>query len=125
MTAAPAGGGGAVGKLRQPLIVLLLMIFTLGIYALFWWYRNFEDMKQYSGEGIGGLVGLLLAFFCGFIAIFILPAEVGNLYSRDGKEKPVSGVTGLWNLLPLIGGIIYVFKVQGALNDFWSSKGAS
>ena len=54
----------------------------------------------------------------------MLPAEVGNLYERDGKEKPISGLTGFWNLLPIIGGIVWLFKVQGRLNDFWESKGA-
>jgi hypothetical protein len=109
--------------MRKPLSVVLLSIVTLGIYALFWYYRNFEDMKQYSGEGIGGLLGVLLAFFCGFIAVFVLPAEVGNLYSREGKEKPITAWAGLWNLIPLVGGIIFIYKVQNRINDFWAPKG--
>jgi hypothetical protein len=36
-------------------------------------------------------------------------------------EKPVSGVTGFWNLIPLVGFIIWVVKVQGALNRRWES----
>jgi hypothetical protein len=120
---APAGGTGTVGQMRRPLIVILLSIVTLGIYALFWYYRNFEDMKVYSGEGLGGVLGLLLSFFCGIIAIFLLPAEVGNLYGREGQEKPITGLAGFWNLIPIIGGIIWVFKVQGAINDFWSAHG--
>ena len=86
---AQSGGTGAIGELRKPLTVVLLTIVTCGIYGLWWYYRNFEDMKQFSGEGIGGGIGLLLAIFCGIIAIFILPAEVGNLYEREGKEKPM------------------------------------
>lgn len=123
-TADAAGGSGAIGELRKPLTVVLLSIVTLGIYSLWWYYRNFEDMKQHSGEGIGGGVGLLLAIFCGIIAVFILPAEVGNLYGREGKEKPCSAVTAFWNLIPLAGWIIYVYKVQNRLNDFWGPKGA-
>ena len=122
--AAPAGGSGAIGELRKPLTVVLLTIVTCGIYGLFWYYRNFEDMKQYSGEGIGGLLGLLLAIFCSIIAVFILPAEVGNLYEREGKDKPISALTAFWNLIPLIGWFIYIFKVQNHLNDFWAPKGA-
>ena len=128
MTAAPppaaqAGGSGAIGMMRNPLTVVLLSIVTLGIYALFWYYRNFEDMKQYSGEGIGGLLGVLLAFFCGFIAVFVLPAEVGNLYAREGREKPITAWAGFWNLIPLIGGIIFAYKVQNRVNGFWAPKG--
>jgi hypothetical protein len=39
--------------------------------------------------------------------------------------EPVSGVTGFWNLIPLVGWIIWVIKVQGALNDEWVRGGAS
>jgi hypothetical protein len=109
--------------MRKPLTVVLLSIVTLGIYGLWWYYRNFEDMKQYSGEGVGGLLGLLLAIFCGIIAVFLLPAEVGNLYGREGQEKPCNALTAFWNLVPLAGWIIWVYKVQNRLNDFWSAKG--
>jgi Domain of unknown function (DUF4234) len=122
--AAQAGGTGAIGELRRPLTVVLLTIVTCGIYGLWWYYRNFEDMKQYSSEGVGGGLGLLLAIFCGIIAIFLLPAEVGNLFDREGKEKPCSALTGFWNLIPVAGGIIFIYKVQNRLNDFWAPKGA-
>ncbi|MCJ7439273.1 MAG: DUF4234 domain-containing protein [Acidimicrobiia bacterium] len=120
-----ATGSGNVGTIRVPITVLLLGIITCGIYFFFWYYNTFEEMKEYSGEGLGGLVGLLLSIFCGIITIFVLPAEVGNLFESDGKEKPISGMTGFWNLLPIIGTIVWLFKVQGRLNDFWESKGAT
>ena len=123
--AAAATGSGNTGKLRKPITVLLLMLVTCGIYGLFWYFKTFEETKDYSGEGLGGMVGLLLAIFCGIIVIFMLPAEVGNLFESDGKEKPISGMTGFWMLLPIIGGIVWLFKVQGRLNDFWESKGAT
>ena len=118
-------GTGKVGELRSPLVVLLLTIVTLGIYGLYWYFKTFDEMKDYSGEGVGGAVGLLLSIFCGIVTIFLLPAEVGNLYERDGREKPISGATGFWVLLPLLGSFIWLWKVQGRLNDFWESKGAT
>lgn len=123
----PAQGGNssAIGQQRKPLTVILLTIVTCGIYGLWWYFRNFDDMKDYSGEGVGGMLGLLLAIFCGIIAVFLLPAEVGNLYEREGKDKPVSALTGLWNLIPIIGWFIYIYKVQGGLNDFWGPKGGT
>ena len=123
--AAAATGSGNTGKLRKPITVLLLMLVTCGIYGLFWYFKTFEETKDYSGEGLGGMLGLLLAIFCSIITIFVLPAEVGNLFESDGKEKPISGMTGFWMLLPIIGGIVWLFKVQGRLNDFWESKGAT
>jgi hypothetical protein len=122
--AAQAGGTGAIGEMRKPIVVILLTIVTCGIYGWWWYYRNFEDLKQYSGEGIGGVLGLLFAIFCTIVNWFLLPAEVGNQYEREGKEKPCSGLTGFWNLIPIIGGIIWVFKVQNRLNDYWAPKGA-
>ena len=112
------------GKVREPLVVVLLMIVTLGIYALYWYYKTFDEMKQYRGAGLGGVLGLILAFFCYIIAVFVLPSEVAALYRDAGREAPLSALTGLWVLIPFIGGIIWVFKVQNRLNTFWSSVGA-
>lgn len=121
--AAPARG--KVGEPRAPLTVVLLSIITLGIYGLVWEYKTFQEMKEYSGEGIGGGLALVFAFLLsGIPNIFMMPAEVGNLYAREGKEKPVSGATGWWVLLPLLGAFIWLWKSQGALNDFWTSHGA-
>jgi hypothetical protein len=122
--AAQAGGTGAIGELRKPLTVVLLSIVTCGIYLLWWYYRSFEDLKQNTGEGIGGLLGLLLAIFCSIVNWFLLPAELGNAYVREGKEQPCSAVTGFWNFIPIVGGIIWIYKVQNRLNDFWAPKGA-
>src|SRR5438105_1559565 len=118
-------GRGQVGTVRSPLSVLLLGLITCGIYSIVWYYKTFQETKDYSGDGIGGGVALLFAFLCSPVLIFLLPAEVGNLYARDGKEKPVSGTTGFWVLLPILGGFIWLWKVQGALNDLWTSKGAT
>jgi len=115
---------GTPGKVRKPLNVLLLMMVTLGIYGLFWYYNTFEELKRYRSQGVGGVLGLILSIFCGIIVIFLLPAEVAGLYEGAGREAPVSAPTGLWVLLPFVGGIVWLFKVQGRLNDFWTSVGA-
>jgi hypothetical protein len=122
---AAAGGTGAVGQMREPLTVALLTLVTCGIYGIWWYYRSFSDLKDYSGEGVGGGLGLLLAIFCSIIAVFLLPSEVGNLFEREGKEKPVTAMTAFWNLIPIAGFFIFIFKVQGALNDMWESHGGT
>ena len=80
-------------------------------------------MKQYSGAGIGGVLGLVLAIFLGLVTAFTLPMEVGGLHERAGRQAPVSVMTGLWYLLPLVGGLVWLFKVNGALNRFWQTAG--
>jgi hypothetical protein len=116
---------GVVGKPRRPWVVGVLTIVSLGIYGLYWHYTSFQEMNDYSGQGIGGLVGLLLAIFISIVTVFVLPAEIGNLYFREGRGRPVSAVTGFWIFLPILGWFIWVIKCQRRLNDFWVAHGAT
>jgi hypothetical protein len=113
-----------LGKPRGWVVVFLLTLITLGIYGLVWQYKVFQEMKDYSGNGIGGVVGLILAIFVGFVNPFIMSAEVGHLYGAEGQEPPVTGVTGLWILLPIVGAFIWLAKTQNALSAFWEAHGA-
>jgi hypothetical protein len=121
---ATARAAGPIGKPRSSLAVILLSLITIGIYGLYWQYKTFQEMKDHTGQGIGGVMGLILAIFIGFLNPFIMSNEVGNMYEASGQEKPVSAITGLWILLPLIGGIIWLVKTQGALNRYWEARGA-
>ena len=127
--AAPAAyGPGPLGKVRPTGICILLAIVTLGIYTWFWYYSTSEEMKRHSGEGLGGLVSLLLAIFVGFLNPFFTSHEVGELYARRGQEKPVSAVTGVWAVpfgILIIPAIVWFVKTNGALNDYWKSLGAT
>jgi hypothetical protein len=116
---AAASGWGPKGKVREPVAVIIFSIITLGIYFLVWSYKVFKENKDFSGAGVGGGIGLLLAILLGIVNWFLLPAEIGTIYERTGREKPVSGVTGFWNLIPLIGWIIWIVKVQGAMNRLY------
>ena len=114
-----------LGRPRGVAFVIIISIITLGIYFLYWHYKTGEELKRYSGEGLGGVLWLVIGIVLGIVMWFVAPSEVGKLYSREGQHQPVSGVTGFWMFLPLIGFIIWVVKVQGALNRFWASKGAT
>ena len=121
----PVTASGVVGKPREPWVVAVLTIITLGIYGLYWQYATFKEMKDHSGQGIGGVVGLILAILFGIINIFLLPAEIGNLYRREGQLQPVSAATGFWILLPIVGWFIWVVKCQGSLNRYWVAHGGA
>ena len=121
----PAGQAGPVGKVRSTGTCILLFIVTLGIYGLFWYYNVHEEMRRHTGDGLGGVLALILGFFVGIVMVFLSPNEVGKLYERRGQKAPVSALTGLWVLLPLVGGIVWFVKTNGALNDYWKSLGAS
>lgn len=118
---------GPVGKIRPTGIAILLCIVTLGFYSLYWYFATHEEMKKHTGEGLGGVVALLLAIFVGVVSPYLHSHEVGNLYERRGQEKPVSALTGLWyfpGIFLLVGPIVWFVKTNGALNAYWRSLGA-
>ncbi len=77
--------------MRSPVVVVLLSIVTLGIYTLFWYYRVFEDLKLRTGNGVGGVVGLLLGLCISIVNVFLLPAEIGNMYAQEGSTRDPRG----------------------------------
>ena len=122
LPASQARASGPVGKPRGVLFVIVLSIITLGIYHLYWYYKSFEELKRHTGRGIGGILGLLIALVFAPINWFVLPSEIGNMYRGSGRQAPMTGWTGLWILLPLVGWFVWIVKVQGALNRYWESE---
>jgi Domain of unknown function (DUF4234) len=116
---------GPIGKPRGVLFVIVLSIVTFGVYHLYWYYKSFEELKRHTGNGIGGILGLLIAIVFNPINWFVLPSEIGSMYRGDGREAPMTGWTGLWILLPLVGWFVWTIKTQGALNRYWESKAPS
>jgi hypothetical protein len=124
---------------------MLLAILTLGIYTLFWTYWTHEEIKSRSGEGVGGVIGLVIWVIFSPATFFLVPSEVKTLYQREGETSPVRWVLGLWVVIPsagtiaasaawatglstllflfiFVGMIIWFAGVQNALNRFWSSR---
>jgi len=117
-------GQAPIGEIRRTGICILLYIITLSIYGWYWYFKRHEELKNHSGEGIGGGVALILAIFVGIVMPFLTSSETGKAYERRGQQPPVTAVTGCWILLPIVGGIIWFVKTNGALNDYWRSLGA-
>ena len=116
---------GPIGNTRSIGLSILWAILTLGIYTFVWTYKTHEEIKRYSANGVGGVVGLVIYIVVSPVTFFVVPSEVRYLDEElDGRPSPVRGLTGLWFLLPLIGTIVWFVKTQGALNRYWQSKGA-
>ena len=116
---------GPVGETRSVGLSILWFILTLGIYGIYWVYKTQEEVKRYSGNGVGGVLGIVIYILISPVTFFIVPSEVRYMYEDlDGGRSPVRGIYGLWFLLPLIGSLIWFIQVQGALNRFWQDKGA-
>jgi hypothetical protein len=117
--------GGPLGRTTAPGRQILLTIITLGIWAAVWVYRQHEDILAYSGEGVGAPLGVIIYIVAGIVTPFLLANEVQTkLYERSGQKSPVETMTGLWILLPFVGGLVWYLKVQRAINEFWMSQGA-
>ncbi len=116
---------GRLGTPRKPIVVILLSIITFGIYYIYWQYVMFKEMKEYSGQGAGEVVGLIFALLLSIVNIFLIPSEIGQLYGRDGRQMPVTGVTGFWIFLPFAGWFVWLVKVQRRTNEFWIAHGAT
>ncbi|OFW70941.1 MAG: hypothetical protein A2Y55_01385 [Actinobacteria bacterium RBG_16_68_12] len=121
----PPSTTGPLGKQRGIGFAILMFIITLGIYSLYWVFKTQDEVKEHSGVGVGGVLGLVIYIVVSIVTWFLIPSEVGKMYKADGREAPFSGWTGLWLLLPIIGAFVWFIKIQGALNRYWESKAAA
>ena len=123
-TAQTAGNMGPLGRRRGIGFGILLFIVTLGLYGWYWAFKTQEELKQRTGEGLGGVIGLVIWIVINPVSAFVIPSEIGKMYAKDGKDPPMTGWTGLW-LFPggilLIPAIVWFVKVQGALNRYWEA----
>lgn len=115
---------GPLGQPRNVVVCVLLAIVTLGIYTFVWVYKTQREVKDHADIGVGGGIGLLLYILVHIATYFLVASDVETLYRRRGHNPPVTVITGLWFLLPLLGSLIWFVKVQTALNDYWTALGA-
>src|SRR5690348_1114631 len=100
-----------------------MSLVTLGIYGLYWIYKSYAEVRAYRGRGVGGVGGVLLSFV--LVGIFLLPAYVGRMEREEGREPSISGWSGLWAIVPYVGGLIWLWRVQSELNTFWRGAAAA
>ncbi len=116
---------GPLGQPRGIGFGILMFLVTLGFYSWYWAYKTEEEMSQHTGEGLGGVLGLVIWIVLHPVMAFVIPSEIGKMYKNDGQEPPMSGWTGLW-LYPfgflIVPAIVWFVKVQGALNLYWGAK---
>jgi uncharacterized BrkB/YihY/UPF0761 family membrane protein len=121
-----SGNTGPLGNRRGVGFGILMFIVTLGFYSWYWVFKTQEEVKLHSGQGIGGVLGLVIWILLNPVSAFVIPSEIGKMYEKDGRQSPVTGWTGLW-LFPfgflIVTAIVWFVKTQGALNDYWESKG--
>jgi hypothetical protein len=117
-------------KVRNPWLVVLWSLITIGVYHVVWWYKVNKEMKEF-GESRGYDLGRnptnsLLAVFPGFL--IIIPPLVS--YWRGTKRvqstaalvgrEPVNGWIAL--ILYLFIGIAFPAYLQVSLNHVWEQE---
>ena len=120
----PSGNTGPLGQPRGVGFAILIFIVTLGFYGLYWVFKTQEEVKVHAGDGVGGVLGLVIYIVVSPVTWFLVPSEVGKMYRSDGQQAPFSGWTGLWLLLPIVGAIVWFVKIQGGLNRYWQGAAA-
>ena len=117
-----------LGTVRPTGMTILLFVVTLGIWAFVYYFQTHEEMKRHTGEGLGGIIALLIAVIFGVVSPFLHSYEVGRLYERRGQAPPVTALTGLWffpGIFILVGPFIWFVRTNNALNEYWRSQGVT
>ena len=101
----PIQGTNTTAKVRNPVAVAVLVIVTLGIYLIFWWYfinREMADLGRANNEpklGDNPVMSVLAVTLGGLI---IIPALVSHWRTLKRIETAQNVVLGSNNFSPVL-----------------------
>ena len=126
-------GAGSTAKIRNVIAVAILVVVTLAIYLVFWWYFINRELADYGrAKGTADLgdspAKSTLALFPG--ALLVVPAiwTTVTTFQRIQKaqrlagQQPVNGWLGL--LLYLVVSPVFYAYMQSGLNGVWRAEAA-
>jgi UDP-N-acetylmuramyl pentapeptide phosphotransferase/UDP-N-acetylglucosamine-1-phosphate transferase len=121
---------GAVAKIRNPILVVVFTIITLGIYQVFWWYFTNRELADYGRARGTKELGdnptmSALALFPG--ALIIVPAiwtmvttfQRIQAAQRLKGQTPINGWLGL--VIALVISPVLIGYMQSGLNSAWQA----
>lgn len=120
---------GATAKIRNPWLVALLALITIGIYHLFWYYfvnREMADYGEANNVDIGHSPGMSVVAIT-FGAFIIVPPFVSIFHTgtRMRITRRVAGIPGgsgglyfLMSIIPIVN-IFASTYLQSQLNGAW------
>ena len=86
MSARPLGQPRGIG------FGIFLFIITLSIYGWYWAYKTQEELKQHTGDGLGGVVGLVVWILLNAVTGYTIPSEIGNMYAQGRPREADDGL---------------------------------
>lgn len=121
---------GAIAKIRNPIVVAILSVITLGIYLVFWWYYVNRELAEYGRARNTNELGdspakSTLALFPG--GLIVVPAiwttvttfQRVQTAQRMNGQTPINGWLGL--VLYLVIFPAFYGYMQSGLNSAWKA----
>ena len=90
----PASNTGPLGQPRGIGFAILMAIITLGIYTLYWVFKTQDEVKNHSGQGVGGVLGLVIYIVVSIVTWFLVPSEVGKMYHAGRPACAIQRLDG-------------------------------
>jgi len=121
---------GSTAKIRNPILVAVFVVLTLGIYQVFWWYFVNREMADYGrAKGTKELgdnpTKSTLALFPG--ALIVVPAiwTTFTTFQRIQAAQRLNGQTPINGWLGLVLAIVIIPALYGymqsGLNSAWKA----
>jgi len=121
--------GGTTVKNRNPFLVFVWSIVTLGIYYLVWYYKINRELRDAGGIDVSPVVALL-AVSIGWVVVVPPFFSWYRTFERIVAAQRAAGTHG--EASPILGFILYVIAVfmlpveviyaQDELNKLWRAR---
>ena len=128
---APAAGGAAPKipgseRVVNPTTVLLLGLFTCGIYPLYWMWLRVKEMNEYLGKQqvnpmfvFPGCLCYPLVLYAAWLYVNGIP-EMQKKAGLEAKDEKVLHAVLLILVMP-----VGMYIIQQKLNEIWGKAGLS
>jgi len=122
---------------QLPKHFVLLTIVTLGLYQVYWFYRNWRDLRDDAGKEVSPgwrTLGLMIPFV-NFVMVYQQLSLIRDVAAETGEEEPygpglvtvvivaltfIANLTMTWTISLLT--VIPLIPVQMTLNRIWEHK---
>ena len=132
MADAPAGGAAPAPKIPgservvNPTTVLLLGLFTCGIYPIYWMWLRVKEMNEYLGKQqvnpmlvFPGCICFLAVLYGAWLYVNGIP-EMQKKAGVEAKDEKVLHMVLLVLVMP-----VGMYMIQQKLNEIWAKAGLS
>jgi hypothetical protein len=114
MVAAATGGRGAVGKTRNPVMVLVISMLCF-VYALIEGAAMLKELRAFRGKDDINLIHFLIPIL-NWIAVWKLPAKIL-------EAKQMAGVPNAQVPHPILYFFLGLYFLPADLNEIWQAAG--